>query len=218
MPEAGPARRGKRALAVYANLFATLQPVTPALHRSDELGQVDLERVEDVVRVVLGPEADLTLPRAGILDDLVRLPLGLLDDLLLGDQPRLLVARLLDDPLRLALGLGQHLLALLDDPACLLDLLGDRRAHLVEDVVDLLLVHADRPRHGDRLGVVDQIVQLVDEYEDVHGRSWFRQRATASCNRAATSSGTRAETSPPKVAISLTPLEDKKLYCGDAMR
>src|SRR2546421_397932 len=77
-------------------------------------------------------------------------------------------AGLLDDPLGLALGLGQHLLALLHDPARLLDLLGDRRAHLVEDVVDLLLVHAHLVGQGDRLGVVDEIVQLVDEYENVH--------------------------------------------------
>ena len=34
----------------------------------------------------------------------------------------------------------------------------------------------------------------------------------------ATASGTRSEMSPPKVAISLTPLEDRKLYCGEASR
>src|SRR3954452_13042061 len=148
-----------------------LQALAAPLDRGDELRQVDLERVEDLVGVVLRPEPDLALAGAGVLDDVLRLALGLLGDLLLADELRLALARLLDDALRLALGLRQHLLALLDDPARLLDLLGDRRAHLVEDVVDLLLVHADRPCHGDRLGVVDRIVQLVDEYEDVHGRS-----------------------------------------------
>ena len=81
----------------------------------------------------------------------------------------LALARLLDDPLGLALGLGEHLLTLLDDPARLLDLLGDRGAHLVEDVVDLLLVHAHLVRQRDLLGVVDEVVQLVDQYQDVHG-------------------------------------------------
>src|SRR5205814_2061166 len=118
-----------------------------------------------------GVAADLALAGAGVLDDVLGLALGLLGDLLLRGQLRLALARLLDDALGLALGLRQHLLALLDDPARLLDLLRDRRAHLVEDVVDLLLVHAHGPGHGHRLGVVDQIVQLVDEYEDVHWRS-----------------------------------------------
>ena len=86
-----------------------------------------------------------------------------------GDQLLLALARLLDDALGLALGLGEHLLALLDDPARLLDLLGDRGAHLVEDVVDLLFVHADGVRQRDLLGVVDEVVQLVDQYQDVHG-------------------------------------------------
>ena len=48
--------------------------------------EVHLERVEDVVGVVLGAETDLALAGAGVLDDLLGLALGLLDDLLLGDQ------------------------------------------------------------------------------------------------------------------------------------
>ena len=36
--------------------------------------------------------------------------------------------------------------------------------------------------------------------------------------RRATGSGTRSETSPPKVAISFTPLEERKEYCGDAIK
>ena len=92
-------------------------------------------------------------------------------DLLVGDQARLLLAGLLDDPLGLALGLGEHLLALLDDPARLLDLLGDRGAHLVEEVVDLLAIHAHLIGQRDRPGVVDQVVELVYEDEDVHRRS-----------------------------------------------
>jgi hypothetical protein len=92
-----------------------------------------------------------------------------LGDLLVGDQVLLALARLLDDPLGLALGLREHLLALLDDPASLLDLLRDRRAHLVEQIVDLLLVHAHLIGERDLLGVVHQVVKLVDEYENVHG-------------------------------------------------
>src|SRR3954452_10329670 len=151
-----------------------LEPLTAPLDRGDELREVDLERVEDLVGVVLGAEPDLALTGAGVLDDVLGLALGLLGDLLLRGQLGLALARLRDDPLGLALGLGEHLLALLDDPARLLDLLGDRGAHLVEDVVDLLLVHAHLVRQGDGLGVVDEIVQLVDEDQDVHGKVWFR--------------------------------------------
>src|SRR4051812_10596336 len=154
----------------FGRLVLALQALAPALDGRDELGEVDLEGVEDLVGVVLGAEADLALAGAGVLDDVVSGTLGLLDDLLLGDELVLAVARLLDDALGLALGLGEHLLALLDDPARLLDLLGDRRAHLVEDVVDLLAVeaHLVRPRKHRALRVVDQIVELVDENEDVH--------------------------------------------------
>jgi hypothetical protein len=67
-----------------------------------------------------------------------------------------------------ALRLGEHLLTLLDDPARLLDLLGDRGPHLVEDVVDLLAVDPDLIGQGHGLGVVNQVVQLVDEYQNVH--------------------------------------------------
>jgi hypothetical protein len=96
---------------------------------------------------------------------------------MLCDQLGLALARLLDDPLGLALGLGQHLLALLDDPARLLDLLGDRRPHLVEQVVELLLVHAHLIPQRDLLGAVDETAELVDQFEDVHGRSEPAARA-----------------------------------------
>src|SRR5829696_8395059 len=192
-------------------LFAALQAIAASLHGRDELRQVHLEGVEDVVGVVLGAQADLALACTGVLDDLVGLALGLLHDLLLGDQADLLLARLADDALGLALGLGQHLLALLDDPARLLDLLGDRRAHLVEDVVDLLLVdtHLVRERHG--LGVVNRVVQLVDQDQYIH------HRFSSSCKRAATRSGTRPLISPPNIASSFTPLELRKLNCGAAI-
>src|SRR5204862_7850458 len=99
-----------------------------ALDGGDELREVHFERVEDVVRVILGTKTYLALAGASLLDDLLGLMLGLAHDLLLGDQAGLFLARLADDPLGLALGLGQHLLALLHNPARLLDLLGDRGA------------------------------------------------------------------------------------------
>ena len=70
------------------------EPVAAALHGREELLQVDLERVEDLVGVVLGAEADLALARAGVLDDLIGRALGLLGDLLVGDQSGLLLAGL----------------------------------------------------------------------------------------------------------------------------
>ena len=159
-PAAGRARRRL--------LVAAGEPVAAALHGGEELLQVHFEGVEDLVGVVLGAEADFALAGAGVLDDLVGGALGLLGDLLVGDQAGLLLAGLADDPLGLAFGLGQHLLALLDDPPRLLDLLGDRGAHLVEEVVDLLAVHAHLVRQRDRPGVVNNVIELVDEDQNVH--------------------------------------------------
>src|SRR3954465_15814592 len=163
-----PALRGE--LLADFGFFATGEPVTAALHGGRELLEIHLEGVEDVVGIVLRPEADLPLAGARLFDDLLRLALGLADHFFLVDQARLPLTRLLDDPLRLALGLGEHLLPLLDDPARLLDLLRDRGPHLVEDVVDLLFVHAHLvgERHG--LGVVNRVVELVYEDEDIHYR------------------------------------------------
>src|SRR3954470_8746299 len=153
--------------------FAPSQPLTASLDGCNELREVHFERVEDVVGVVLRAQADFTLARTRFLDDLLGLALGLPDDLLLGDQAGLLLASFADDPLSLALRLGEHLLAFLDDPARLLDLLRDRRAHLVEDVVDLLFVHAHGVRKRHLLGVVNCVVEFVDEDEDVHGHLNF---------------------------------------------
>src|SRR3954467_13968980 len=205
--------------ARVGGLVLALQALAPALDGRDELREVDLERVEDLVGVVLGAEADLALAGAGVLDDVLGGALGLLDDLFLRDELVLAFARLLDDPLRLALGLGEHLLTLLDDPARLLDLLGDRRAHLVEDVVDLLLVHTHLVRQRDLLGVVNEVVELVDEYEDVHRaiQRGVRWRVSSSCKRRATLGGTYRLMSPPNVAMSLMPLELRKEYCGEAI-
>jgi hypothetical protein len=153
------------------HLFLARQPVAAALHCGNELGEVDLERVQDLVGVILGAEPDLTFAGAGVLDDVLGGALSLLGDLLLGDQPLLSLAGLLDDALGLALGLRQHIQAFLDDPPRLLDLLGDRRPHLVQDVVDLLLVHAHLIGQRDRLGVVDKIVKFVNQYEDIHRKT-----------------------------------------------
>src|SRR5581483_5591971 len=125
----------------------------------------------------------------------------------------------------LALGLGEHLLALLDDPARLLDLLGDRRAHLVEDVVDLLAVDPDLVGQGDGLRVVHEVVELVDQYEYVHLQECYsalsgvppRPSGKRSLRRRATASGTSSSTFPPNEAISFTPLEETKLTCGLAI-
>jgi len=94
--------------------------------------------------------------------------LGDLDDLRLGRLAHRLLAGLGQQPVDLALRLGEHLLALLHDPARLLDLFRDRRAHLVENVVDLLTVDAHLVGEGDGLRVVHEVVELVDENEYVH--------------------------------------------------
>src|SRR4051794_29749556 len=241
-PQSRQALRRLVELGLRLFLLAAGEAVAAALHGGKELLQVHFEGVEDLVGVVLGAEADFPLAVAGVLDDLVGGALGLLGDLLVGDQAGLLLAGLADDPLRLAFGLGQHLLALLDDPPRLLDLLGDRRPHLVEEVVDLLAVHANLIRQGNRTGVVNYVIELVYEDQDVHKkvvslrvcggfrdegveRAFFCKAAPIrtdwSCTaylsprrsfRAlATAAGTRSETSPPKVAISFTPVDERKL-------
>ena len=138
-----------------------------------------------------------------------------------------LLARLAEEPVALALRLGQHLLALLDDPARLLDLFGDGRPHLVEDVVDLLAVDAHLVGEGDGLRVVHEVVELVDEYEYVHGdlslllgaERGRRPRPPGYSSREARrdARGTNSSTFPPKAAISFTPLEETKLNCGLAI-
>ena len=141
-----------------------MQPLAAALDRSEELLEVDLERRQDRVGPVLHLEPRLPRLPPRLVDDVLRLALGDLDDLRLRRLANGLLARLAQEPVGLALGLGQHLLTLLDDPAGLLDLFRDRRAHLVEDVVDLLAVDPDLVGQGHGLGVVNEVVELVDEY------------------------------------------------------
>src|SRR4029450_12148062 len=113
------------------------------------------------------------------LEDALPLPLGELDDLGLRGLTGRLLARLAEQPVALALRLGQHLLALLDDPARLLDLLGNGRPHLVEDLVDLLAVDPNLVGEGDGLRVVDEVVELVYQNEDVHGLSLMAELGRA---------------------------------------
>ena len=69
--------------ADFGRLVLALQALAAALDGREELREVDLERVEDLVGVVLGAEPDLALAGAGVLDDVLGGALGLLDDLLL---------------------------------------------------------------------------------------------------------------------------------------
>ena len=85
-PTWGEAARRPSRSGDLGRFVLALQPLAPALDGGDELREVDLERVEDLVGVVLGAEADLALAAAGVLDDLLGGALGLLRDLLLGDQ------------------------------------------------------------------------------------------------------------------------------------
>ena len=59
-----PAAAGEP-LSDFGRLFLAGQALPPAANRGDELRQVDLKRVEDLVGVVLGAEADLTLAGRG---------------------------------------------------------------------------------------------------------------------------------------------------------
>src|SRR5215203_3697 len=210
-------------------LRALVQPLAAAFDGPEELVEVHLERREDAVGPVLHLEPRLAGGPTRLVDDLLRLPLSELDDLGLRGLANGLLPGLAQDPVALALRLGEHLLPLLDDPPGLLDLLGDRRPHLVEDLVDLLAVDADLVGQGHGLRVVNEVVELVDENEDVHraesvlgysdGLTGAPGRPSPYNSRslAATASGTSASTTPPYAAISLTPLDETKLTSGLAM-
>src|SRR5215216_834883 len=175
-------------------LRALVEPLATASHRAEELVQVDLKSGEDRIGPVLHLEPRLARLAPRVLHDFLCLALGKLDDLGLRSLPDGLLPRLPEDSIALALRLGEHLLALLDDPASLLDLLRNRRPHLVEDVVDLLAVDADLVGERHRLRVVHEVVQLVDEYEYVHGLREFTLAAKRAHHPSAagTSPGTGA--------------------------
>src|SRR6476620_9483005 len=101
-------------------LRALVQPLPAPLHRTEELVEIDLERGQDRVRPILHLEPSLPRLAPRVLEDVLSLPLGKLDDLGLRRLTGRLLARLAQQPVALALRLGQHLLPLLDDPACLL--------------------------------------------------------------------------------------------------
>src|SRR5204863_523614 len=112
----------------------------------------------------------------GLVDDLLCLTLGELDNLRLGGLANRLLACLAENPVALPLRLGEHLLPLLDDPAGLLDLLRDRRPHLVQDVVDLLGVEIDVTRRVEQLDEprsrarIASNLQLLDELQRILSR------------------------------------------------
>src|SRR5581483_8270069 len=165
---AGAVARRADARADDRLLRALVQALASPLDGGEEPLEVHLERREHRVGPVLHLEPRLARLAPGLVDDVLRLPLRDLHDLGLRRLAHGLLAGLGEQPVDLALRLGEHLLPLLHDPPRLLDLLGDRRPHLVEDVVDLLAVDADLVGQGDGLRVVHEVVELVDQNQDVH--------------------------------------------------
>src|SRR5439155_21602431 len=88
-------------------LRALVQPLAAAAHRDEELVEVRLERREHPVGPVLHLEPHLAGAPARLVDDLLRLALGQLDDLRLGRLANRLFARFLEEPVLLPLRLGQ---------------------------------------------------------------------------------------------------------------
>src|SRR5207237_10543540 len=149
-------------------LRALVQPLATPPNRGEETLEIDLEGGELVVGPVLHLELHLARAAPRVVDDLVGLPLRDLHDLGLRRLAHRLRPRFREQPVDLALRLGQHLLPLLDDPAGLLDLLRSRRAALVEEVVILLAVDPHLVGERDGFGVVNEVVELVDQYQYVH--------------------------------------------------
>jgi hypothetical protein len=74
-------RRHCRGTCEHGLLRPFVQPLAAALHGREELLQVDLERRQDRVGPVLHLEPRLPRLPAGVVDDVLRLALGDLDDL-----------------------------------------------------------------------------------------------------------------------------------------
>src|SRR5581483_10156755 len=164
----------------------------------------------------------------GLLDRDPGHPLGLPDDLRPLDHALGLHPGGGDDLVGLPAGPLQELLPLLQQPAGLAQLLGKSLEHLVEQLQHLVAVHDGRVRQRHRPRRLDQLPQVLEQVAEVaaEGR-WGRQllvdRRGAHAggpslkrwsSRAATTGGTRLETSPPKRATSRTRLEDRNEYWG----
>src|SRR5438067_7343205 len=94
-------------------LRALVQPLATSADGGQELLEIDLERREDAVGPVLHLELRFSSLAAGVVDDLLRLALGELDDLRLRGLANRLLTRLSEHPVALALRLGEHLLPFL---------------------------------------------------------------------------------------------------------
>lgn len=207
-----------------------------AAHRTEGLGEDDLEVGELGVDVVVGLGADLLGLLAGLAQDAVGLVLGTAGDLGVGDQGAALGVRVLDDPLGLQAGPLDHVVTVADQFPCLGEGVGQGRAQFVEQGEQLGAVDHARGRHGHGSGARDHRDDLVELLLHVHrvvhrvlatlydcvengrvdctasggpasAQSCFRRSPRAS----RTSGGTRWETSPPQVATSLTREDDRKL-------
>ena len=180
-------------------------------------------------RVLVGTAADLVGVAVGVGDDLAALGVGRLGEAALVDQEGGLLLGLRDDPLGLLLCLLDDPLAFGVDPLGGADLLGDGDAQLVDETERRVLVDDDVGRERQLLAVGDERFEALDEEDDVDrsalqagdatgvaqavgkyrttdaGRQRRSERRPASARPAA--AGIIAETSPPKLAISLTRLE-----------
>src|SRR6266550_4377103 len=128
-------------------LRALVQPLATPLDRAQELVEVDLEGGADRPGPILHLEPRLAGLAASVVDDLTGLALGELDDLGLRRLANGLLAGLAENPVALALGLGQHLLA----------------------------VDADLVGQRNGLRVVHEVVQLVDQNQYIHRFAEFTE-------------------------------------------
>lgn len=159
-------------VAVLVQARAAAQQLLPApVHRTDGLGQHDLEVRELAVDVVVGLGPDLLGLPAGLVQDPVRLGLGAPRDLGVGDQRAALVVGGVDDPLRLAAGVLDHLLAAADQLLSLRERAGERAPHLFELGEQLGAVDHAGGRHGHGPGAADGRDDLVELLLHVHGGS-----------------------------------------------
>ena len=117
--------------------------------------------------------------------------------------------RLLDDPLAVRASLGEQLLPIAHDPACALDLLGERLAHLRDHLQHLVAVDEDRGAERHRLGLADELFELLEASGEIHQRSSSR-----SASAVATCGGTSPATSPPSCATSFTSDDERNDHFG----
>ena len=151
----------------------------PLLDAGEGLGDLRLERGQDLEGVLVGARADLVARVLGLADDPPALFLGELEEPALADEERGLLLGPADDPGRLLLRLLDDPLALRVDPLRGADLFGDGDAELIDEVEDGVPIDDGAPRQRQRTAGRDEGFEPLEEEDDVQERILRRDGVVA---------------------------------------